>query len=306
MTATPPTAPSPAPPSPVPPTATPVSVVLLVGLDENGAEAAALRAWAEAKSWELVMVPGEANDGDPMPAGTEAWVSVGDVPAWHPGPGMNPSLPGIVIDPVEVEAAGTVSTVGGPGTRYDQAGFLAGVIAGLASRSQVVSLVDETGSPQDAVLAQSFLQGLRYSCPRCRLIRQAAAEAGPQPLVVGAADVAFVVPGSEADEVWQSLASADVWAVWVGEAPGVVGAELWAGGVAYAPEAMVPVALEALLRGEPARAWSYAIEQDGLRLAGLNPGALSPGRLRLLERAWEALREGSLDIGVDPASGGLR
>lgn len=294
--------PTPPRPTPLPPSATPVLIVLLVEMDAQEAVEAEVRAWAEAHGYEVEPV---LSDRVRPPAQAVAWVSAGQIPAWLADLGPEPTIPGVVVDPAGAEASQTVSTVGGPGSRYDQAGFLAGVMAGLASRTGVVGLVDEMAGAHDRVLAEGFVQGVRYSCPRCQIVRQAAGQATAQRLSATLTDVVFVVPGPEYEGVWQRLAAARVGAVWVAKAPEAVAPERSVGGVVFAPQALITAALEALLAGGPGKAWPYSAAEGGLRLE-VGVASLSPGRVRVLEQAWIALADGSLDTGLDPTSGELR
>lgn len=296
--------PTPPRPTPLPATATPVPIVLLIDIDGHEAVAAEVRAWAEAHGYVLETLS-SSRETDRPAVHAVAWVSVNEMPAWAADPGASLAIPGVVVDPVAAEASQTVSVVGGPGSRYDQAGFVPGVIAGLASRTGVVGLVDEMGGARDRVMAQGFVQGVRYICARCQIVRQAAGEATAQRLSATLTDVLFVVPGPDYEGVWQRLAAARVGAVWVGKAPEAVGQERWVGGVVFAPETLIRPALEALFAGEPGKAWPYSVAQGGLRLEG-GVASLSPGRRRLLEQAWQALADGSLDTGLDPVSGELR
>ncbi len=264
----------------------------------------ALHAWAEARGYRLEFASSSGAPQTP-PVQTIAWVSVGRVPAWVTEAGAAAARPGVVVDAEGAEPSRAVSTVGGPGSRFDQAAFMAGVMAGLASRTWVVGLVDEMGAAQDAVLARGFVQGVRYACPRCQIVRQVGAEAAAQRLLATLTDVVFVVPGPAYEEVWQRLAAAEVGAVWVGAPPQAIAAENWVGGVEFDPAALVCSALEALLAGEAGQAWPYSLAQGGMRL-DVGSGALSPGRLRLVEQAWQALMDGSLDTGLDPETGASR
>lgn len=281
------------------PSATPAPVVWLVGVGQDGAVGRAVRSWAEARGFRVGSASGFEADEDSV-AEAIAWVSMGRPPAWSDW--VLAAIPGVVVDPVGVEPSQTVSTVGGAGSRDDQAGFMAGVMAGLASRTWVVGLIDEMGGPQDRVLAQGFVQGVRYSCPRCQIVRQTGAEAAAQRLAATLTDVVFVAPGAGYEEVWQKLVGVEVGAVWVGSAPQVIVPQQLVGGVEYEPSALVLSALEALLAGEPGRRWPYSIVQGGLRLE-LQGGWLSPGRLRLVEQTWQQLAVGALDTGVDPTTG---
>jgi len=74
-----------------------------------------------------------------------------------------------------IAAGGSVNTIGGI-IRRDQAGFLAGALAGLASESGWVGRIDGTGgeAATETIYQASFTHGLRYACPRCRLMTAAA------------------------------------------------------------------------------------------------------------------------------------
>jgi hypothetical protein len=116
-------------------------------------------------------------------------------------------------------------------------------------------------------------------------------------------DVVLALPDLSEVEGVEALAEAGLWVVWVLEVPARVPTDRLAGGIAFAPEALVKNALEALLSGEPGRAWPYSVEHGGVQVAQLSPEALSPGRERLLRMALEALVSGELEVGVDPVTG---
>lgn len=288
-------------PSAVLATATPIPCIVLLGVDARGVVTSMLEGWAAARGWQLVSQPAGEDASADIPPGSVAWVSFGE-----PTGAVVVEFPGVIVEGPQVGPGDHLSTIGGAGTRYDQAAFLVGVMAGLGSRTGVVGLVEETGGVHEQVLSQAFVQGLRYGCPRCRLVRQPAAAASVETLASEGVDVLFTIAGPAAAGVWERLAVGSWQAVWVGDPPPAVAPQSFVGGVAYAPEALIVPALEAVLAGEPGREWPYAVETKGLRLEGLNDTSLSPGRVRLLEAAWEALVAGELDIGVDPATGELR
>jgi basic membrane lipoprotein Med (substrate-binding protein (PBP1-ABC) superfamily) len=209
--------------------------------------------------------------------------------------------PLVLVEAEGVEPGPRLSTTGGTGVRHDQAGFLAGVMVGLGGASGWVGLVEETGGPQEALYRAGFEAGVRYGCPKCRLITTTAGEAAPDSLRVQGVEFLFVIPGPAAGEAAAQLAAGELQVVWVGELPTP---ELQvAGQVVFAAEPLIEQALEGLLAGQAGMAWSYAIENGGIRLGEIDPDALSPGRQRLLQEAYEAVAAGRLDLGIDPATG---
>jgi hypothetical protein len=286
------------------PSATPIPVLLLVTEDEGGPLEAALEQWATRHGMELRLRSPSVVDGTGLAQtpGVQAIVWVGggfgpEASGWAGG------LPLVVVDPEGVAAGGRLSTVGEPGARHDQVSFLAGVLAGLVSQTRSVGLITATGGEHEAVGRMAFVHGLRYGCAGCRLVESSAAEVRPETLAGEGVDVVSAVPGPEAEAGLSLLAEAGLWVVWTSEPPRGVAVERLAGGVRFAPEALVDQALEALLAGEEGRGWPYSVENGGIQLAGLNVAAVSPGRQRVLEAAYQALADGELDPGVDPASG---
>jgi hypothetical protein len=114
-------------------------------------------------------------------------------------------------------------------------------------------------------------------------------------------EVIFVIPGPAAAEAAAQLVEGSLWLVWVGELPTP---ELKvAGQVVFDADGLIQQALDALQVAEAGAAWPYSIENGGIRLGGVDPEAISPGRQRLLQEAYDAVAAGQLDIGIDPVSG---
>jgi hypothetical protein len=114
-------------------------------------------------------------------------------------------------------------------------------------------------------------------------------------------EVAFVVPGPGAAETAAQLVEGGLWLVWVGDLPTpdlrIVGQ------VVFAADGLILQALDAMQAGEPGAAWPYSIGNGGIRLGDVDPEAISPGRQRLLQEAYDAVAAGQLDLGIDPVSG---
>jgi hypothetical protein len=208
----------------------------------------------------------------------------------------------IVVDPAGITPSENVSTIGGS-LRRDQAGFLAGVLAGLASQSGGVGRIDGTGGEQEAIYQASFVHGLRYGCARCRLISATVGEANVDFFRANGADVVWAVPGPGVEAALAALAEGGWWVVWSEHPPSGVAEERLAGGVGLRPEAVLGAALDSMMAGESGRDWPYELSNGSMGLADLNSAALSPGRQRIAAAAVQALASGALDTGIDPLTG---
>lgn len=194
----------------------------------------------------------------------------------------------VVIEASSVTPGEHRSTLG-PDAAYDEAGFLAGVAAGLATGSGVVGILPGPGTATAAAFRAGFEEGVLYSCPRC----QVDAVSDPrQPAF--AMDVIAVPPGTEMGE--PGPGSNGPWLVVFGGAPnGDWGARV-AARIRTAPEAIVADALDALWSGDPGVAWAFAAT-DGSLVTEIDQRAISPGRERLLRQAETALAQGWLAVG---------
>jgi basic membrane protein A len=287
------------------PSATPRPTVLLLSTAHDPPLEETLQAWATARGWGLEVRLVSGVDPTPLLAepGLQAVVIGRGVADSASQVAVASTFLLVVVDGETVTPGARASVIGGLGTRHDEAGFLAGLLAGLVSRTQSVGLIGETGGEGEAVYASAFQHGVRYSCPGCLLQVVSAGAEAVSTLEAHEADVAFVIPGPEAEAALSRLAGAGLWVVWVGETPAAIPVDRLAGGVGYLAERLVPAALDALLAGEPGEAWPYSVANGGVGLLSLNAAAISPGRQRILEAAVEALSTGELDIGVDPVTG---
>lgn len=289
--ATPPTAsatPVPAVPTPSP---TPLPELLLVG-EAGEALTSALQSWAGQRGW-VLRTAGDHPDLRPdtaaaVLAGPQGEAALTDL--------SQAGLPTVTVD-LEIAAAGPrLSTVGRPGARADQAGFLAGATAALITRSGWVGLIGDSAGQS------AFEHGLRYLCVRCSPVVLEPAAATVEAFRTKTVDVVAVLPGAQAGQAGRALSGQGFWLVLVDQpADGFAPAEV-AAQVTFEPDAMVIAALEALLEGSPGQAWPYSAELGSLRLAQGPPEALSPGRLQVLSAVLQALAAGSLDPGVGSAT----
>ena len=82
----------------------------------------------------------------------------------------------------------------------------------------------------------------------------------------------------------------------MGDLPSGLPIDQLAGRVRLAPEALVAIALQSLAAGEAGQSWSYSAESASLLLADLNAEAISPGKQRLAQEAWQKLAAGVLQL----------
>lgn len=280
---------------------TPSPHLILIGVDDP-ALSDALRQWAAGHGWGTMEADAEelaSIAGDPTLAAM-AVVSFGQ-PVSSPAPTVLVEVAGAV-------PSAQVSTVGTPGARHDQAGFLGGVLAGLASQTEWVGELYPAGAaddPAQAAYRDGFAQGMLLGCPKCRVVSLSSAEASVDGYRGQGVDIVFVVPSPETQALAAGLAQAGVWVVWSGplpEALGAAGSGL-AGRISFERDTLVLEALAALAGGATGEAWPYSIQNGGLVLANLNSEAISPGRQRLLEEAYQALASGDLVLEIDALEG---
>ena len=273
------------------PSPTPRPALLLVG-EAQDPLTTTLQSWAEQRGWEFR----EAIGFDLGPE-VAAAVLMGAQGEAELAALSAAEVPIVTLDLEGVSAAPGISTVGQLGARRDQAGFLAGALAGLTSPSGAVGLI---GDPADEPYQTAFLHGLRYLCVGCSLVGLAPEAASVSAFRAKAVDVVAVLPGAAAGSAAQSLAGAGFWLVLVDQPAEPFDPNELAARVVFEAGSMLTGALEALLSGQPGQAWPYSVESGSIRVVEVNPAALSAGRQLLLDEVVRALAAGSLDPGVDP------
>lgn len=204
-------------------------------------------------------------------------------------------IPIVAVNVPSIEPGASISTVGN--ARHDQAGFLAGVMTGLASQTGWIGQVASTGGPDEQAYSSGFTQGLLWGCPKCQLISQTASELTLDRFRANSVDVVFPFPGPEANEAAQVLAEGDLHMVWVG--PNGPPDGVLVGRLLFKEGPLVIPALEELIATGEGQTWQPSIESNTLIPVDINDEFLSPGRQRLLEEAYQAIAEGELDIGTD-------
>lgn len=290
-------------PTPAPPTVnaspTPQASVVFFSQPDDPLEAP-LREWAAGRGLALRTLPiGELEGAWLSDSGVQAAIGY-ERDGFPPAQALESRWPVLVLEADGILAGGRVHTVGTPGERRDQAAFLVGALAGLATRSGWVGLIDSTDGGHAEVDEAGYRAGVRYGCPRCIILRWAPDEITPDALRANAIGVLFALPGPGADAGLERAEGVDLWVAWMESPPTSVPVERLAGGVRFDLFGPLLRALEAALAGAAGTGWPYAAENDGFALVDPNPEALTPGRARLLEEAWAGLREGTLAIDLEP------
>ena len=204
----------------------------------------------------------------------------------------------------------------------DQAGFLAGVLAGQVSASQTVGVVTGPETPSVRRYAGGFANGVASVCPNCQVIGVAIdsdADAGRGKTaalrqIAEGADVIFGVGGptgsgallgATQDDAWALGADVDQYFTTFGG-----GATEGAGRLLTSAVKRADVAVSAAIagvvlgsfRGGAAR---FDASNDGIGLAPFHDAAAAvpPDVQAKVFETLEALASGSLSTGVDPTTG---
>ncbi len=224
----------------------------------------------------------------------------------------------------EAETPGNLLALGGAQDRLDQAGFLAGMLAGFATETERVAVFSDPTSPEGRKYRNGFLSGVRYTCPKCRLdtldltgsgtadlaraegVKYAAlgadvifAAAGPagEAALLGAAEAGAVVIGSHSDARTTVFGG------------GAAGADRVLTSVYADPGAALAGALRAFHAGQPlSGAQPLSLANAGIGLAPLQDpaGRVEPLDVQEVETARQRLAARTLETGVDPLTGDER
>jgi basic membrane lipoprotein Med (substrate-binding protein (PBP1-ABC) superfamily) len=212
--------------------------------------------------------------------------------------------------------------LGGPESRQDQAGFLAGMAAGFATEKKFVTAISDPNSAEGRKYRNGFLHGVRYACPKCRVdfidvadtadTQTASAEAAQY--VLFGSDVFFAAAGQAGDEALVAAAQNGGWVIGSGSDVyltifgngSIAGADRVLTSVYLDPGGGVRAALTAFHNGTPLYgAQPFSAANGAIVLA---PYHNTDGPLNALEQSYIAvalarLADGSLETGIDPATG---
>ncbi|MCS6908949.1 MAG: BMP family ABC transporter substrate-binding protein [Anaerolineales bacterium] len=204
--------------------------------------------------------------------------------------------------------------LGGPAGREDQAGFLAGVTAGLATKTQRVAVFSDTTTPSGLKYRNGFAAGVRYTCPRCSLdvIELSAfsevvfAEALGQKYAALGADVVFAAAGDAGTFALAGAVQNGAWVIADNSLSldRLPNSERLLTRVSLDVFAAFEAALTDFVAGRPrSGAEPLSLANGGVVLAPIREGVLEPLDLQDIHLVKQKLAEGALETGVDPLTG---
>ncbi len=283
--------------SPPDPTPTPLQELLLI-TDSELAWESDIETWASQRGLKFTVSNSSSasaylRESKPHVA---AVVSAGEALDGGLQQAASEGIPVVMVDVPGVEPGPLLSIVSN--ARHDQAGFLAGVMTGLASQTGWIGQVTATGGSDEQAYNAGFTQGLAWGCPKCQLISQTASEMTLDRFSANGVDVVFPFPGPDVADVVEALSGRGIPAVWVGENGPLT--NMLVGRVVFEDGFAVILALEELMEQGEGRRWRPSIETYSIIPVDINDEHLSPGRQRLLEDAYWAISAGELDIGTEP------
>jgi basic membrane lipoprotein Med (substrate-binding protein (PBP1-ABC) superfamily) len=232
----------------------------------------------------------------------------------------HPEIRFVAVEEGGVQALPNLLVIGGENVRIDQVGFLAGVLATVENRNEYVGWIGQSGTVTGTIYRYSFIHGVRYTCPRCRLFDfELEASAGAPEGITAAenlqtdyADTASAVPSAAGDAALTELAKRGIRVA--GTRPDFyallfaggqsVGSKSVLGGPAFRPDLLLADLLPRFLGGETfSEPAGYSLENHSLEYAPFPNDWISTGRRAYLQAILDDLTSGRLDIGVDPKTG---
>jgi basic membrane lipoprotein Med (substrate-binding protein (PBP1-ABC) superfamily)/predicted small lipoprotein YifL len=232
----------------------------------------------------------------------------------------HPEIRFVAVEEGGVQPLPNLLVIGGENVRVDQVGFLAGALATVENRNEYVGWIGQSGTVIGTVYRYSFIHGVRYTCPRCRIFDfELDASAPAQDGISAAAelqtdyiDTASGVPSAAGDAALTDLARRGIRVA--GTRPDFfallfaggqsVGSKSVLGGPAFRPDVLLADLLPRFMSGEIfSEAAAYSLENHSLEFAPFPNDWISPGRQAFLQAILADLASGRLDIGVDPKTG---
>lgn len=306
-------------PSPTAP-ATAHTLVLFTEAADNIAGVEPLSNFAQQQGWQFGLASAREAQALLAAEGPVAVVSVSaelSPQEWLTLAQQHPETYFVILGSPEagVEIPANLLFIGGPARREDQAGFLAGVTAGLTTKAQRVAVFSDTTTPAGLKYRNGFAAGVRYTCPRCQLdvIELSAfsevvfAEALGQKYALLGADVVFAAAAGDAGTF--ALAGAAQNGAWA-----IADDSILLSRVPDSDQVLTRVSLDVFAAVESALTdfaagrprsgvESLSLANGGVVLAPIREGVLSPLDLQDIESVKRRLAEGALETGVDPLTG---
>jgi basic membrane lipoprotein Med (substrate-binding protein (PBP1-ABC) superfamily) len=232
----------------------------------------------------------------------------------------HPEIRFVAVEEGGVQPIPNLLVIGGENVRMDEVAFLAGALATVENRNEYVGWIGQSGTLIGTIYRTSFVHGVRYTCPRCRIFDfELDLSAGAPDGISAAADLqtdyadtASALPSAAGDAALTELAKRGIRVA--GTRPDFyallfagglsVGSKSVLGGPAFRPDTLLADLLPKFLGGETySEAAAYSLENHSMEYAPFPNDWISPGRQVFLQSILDDLASGRLDIGVDPKTG---
>ena len=214
-------------------------------------------------------------------------------------------------------------SLGGPGSREDQAGFVAGMAAGFATENKYVTAISDPNSVEGRKYRNGFLHGVRYACPRCRVefidVADTAdaetASTQAEQYVLFGSDVFFAAAGQAGEAALVAAANKGAWVIGSGYYDAystifgngsIPGSDKVLTSVYVDVGAAVDAALKEYKNGQPFYGTQpFSVASGAIVLAPIRSPAdrLSIPDQADIATALARLADGSLETGIDPETG---
>jgi hypothetical protein len=205
----------------------------------------------------------------------------------------------LAVDEQEIRPSEFISVISSDGARDEEVGFLAGITAGLGHQTGAVGILVDGTDPAAEPLGLGFNQGVKFTCPRCKVASQLLDSWEDGVFTREAVRLVFVPLLTGADETLNELVDLGYWLIVRGSTPRKITYDGIAVVVSFQTGTLVRNALDEIHAGEQGKAWLHTTQNGGLRLDRINSDVISPGREKRLLEIQRQLESGELEIGLN-------
>ena len=222
----------------------------------------------------------------------------------------------LVLDIPDLSPAPNLTTIGAEGQRFDQQGFIAGVIAAMLSDDWRVGVISQSDTVEGRSARTGFLNGVVYFCGLCRpahppfyeyplYVELPSTATSPEwqeaanYMVDHYAQTVYVYPGVTDEAMLSILATAKVNIISSGDPP-LSASSSWVVSLSTDPLALIQSQVQGLLDSSIAPGQSLAVP---LQFSHIDPLLLTPGKQRLAQQVLSDLQSGFIDTSVDLTTG---
>jgi hypothetical protein len=209
-----------------------------------------------------------------------------------------------------------LTSIGASGGRFDQQGFIAGVIAAMLSDDWRVGVISLSDTVEGHAARTGFLNGVIYFCGLCRPAHPPFYEYPlPYELPSTASSVewqeaanymvdhyvqtVYIYPGVTDEAMLSILATANVNLIGSGDPPPSASSS-WVVSLTTDPLPLIQSQVEGILNGNLSMGQTLSVP---IQFTHLNPLLLTPGKQRMAEQVLSGLQTGFIDTSVDLTTG---